>query len=114
MKLKTLVISAVVVMVGLPVAVFVPYYNMTQNTFEATISYQKPSKDGQYNLVGLADDPFDWGEIRNDDEALILKWDSGRLGGKLIPGKKCTMTTYGWRFGLMSLRPNLIEVGKCD
>lgn len=110
---KTAKIAAATVVLATTVPFYI-YYKTTQNTFEATISYQKPGNGTDAkNIVGLSDDPYNWGEVRNDDEPLILKFSSGRLAGRLSPGKKCQITTYGLRSGFFSWRPNVIAVGEC-
>lgn len=113
MTLKGLVLGAALVFVGIPAVGSTVYYLSTQETFEATINQVNRSSTGGTEIL-LAEDPFDWGVIRNEDNIYILKMNSGVLSGKLISGSKCTLTTYGWRNTWFSWKPNLIRIQKCD
>lgn len=112
MKLKSLVLGAALVFVGIPAVGSIGYYLTTQETFEATINQVNRSSTGGTEVL-LADDPFDWGVIRNEDNLFILKMHSGVLSGKLVSGYKCSLTTYGWRNTWFSWKPNLIRVNNC-
>lgn len=112
MKLKSLILGAALVFVGIPAAGSIGFYLATQETFEATINQVNRSSTGGTEIL-LAEDPYDWGVIRNEDNLFILKMNSGVLSGKLISGAKCTLTTYGWRNTWFSWKPNLIRIEKC-
>lgn len=112
MKLQSLLLGAALVFVGIPAAGSIAFYLTTQETFEATINQVNRSSSGGTEIL-LAEDPFDWGVIRNEDNLFILKMNSGVLSGKLISGAKCTLTTYGWRNTWFSWKPNLIRIEKC-
>lgn len=96
----------------LPVSCSVGYYKLTQNTFDATINQVNRTSRGGTEVL-LAQDPYDWGTIKNDDNWAILKFNSGVMSGKLFSGAHCTLTTYGWRNTVLSWKPNLIKVENC-
>jgi hypothetical protein len=112
MKLKTLLIGAVLGLVLLPAAVNVGFYEMTKQTVDVTINRIDKTSDGNY--VYLLKDPYEWGMIRNDDNWWILKRNSGVLMGKLLEGGNCNLTVYGWRFTWLSWAPNLVSVNSCS
>jgi|PlaIllAssembly_1097288.scaffolds.fasta_scaffold00001_120 hypothetical protein len=112
MTLKGLVLGAALVFVVIPAACSIGYYLTTQETFEATINQVNRSSSGGTEVL-LAEDPFEWGVIRNEDNLFILKMNSGVLSGKLVSGAKCTLTTYGWRNTWFSWKPNLVRIEKC-
>lgn len=112
MKLGNLLLAAIFVLFVIPGIASIGFYQITQETFEATINQVNRSSSGVTEVL-LAEDPFEWGVIRNEDNIFILKMNSGVLSGKLISGAKCTLTTYGWRNTWFSWKPNLIRVEKC-
>lgn len=112
MKLYNLLLGAALVFVGIPAVGSIAFYLTTQETFDATINQVNRSSSGGTEVL-LAEDPFDWGVIRNEDNLFIFKMNSGVLSGKLISGAKCTLTTYGWRSVWLSWKPNLIRIEKC-
>ena len=112
MKLKHVLLGAALVFVGIPAVGSLAFYLTTQETFEATINQVNRSSSGGTEVL-LAEDPFEWGVIRNEDNPYILKMNSGVLSGKLISGAKCTLTTYGWRNTWLSWKPNLLRIEKC-
>ncbi len=112
MKLGSLLVGVFMVMVGISAVSSIVYYKTTQETFEATINQVNRSSSGGTEIL-LAEDPFDWGVIQNEDNLFIMKMNSGVLSGKLVSGYKCTLTTYGWRNTWFSWKPNLIRIEKC-
>ena len=113
MKLGTLLAGAFVMFVGIPAAGSFVYYKTTQETFDVVINQvNRSSSEGTEVL--LAEDPYEWGVIRNVDNWFILKRNSGVLSGKLISGAHCNITTYGWRNTWFSWKPNLISINYCE
>lgn len=113
MKLGSLLVGAFVVLVGIPAVSSIVYYNTTQETLDVVINQINRSSDGGTEVL-LAEDPFDWGVIRNEDNWFILKRNSGVLSGKLFSGAHCNITTYGWRNTWFSWKPNLIKINHCN
>lgn len=112
MKLGNLLAITALVFIGLPAVSSIVYYKTTQETLDVVINQvNRSSSEGTEVL--LAEDPYEWGVIRNVDNWFILKRNSGVLSGKLISGAKCTLTTYGWRNTWFSWKPNLIRIEKC-
>ena len=113
MKLGSLVVGAFIVCVVIPAAGSIVYYKTTQQTLDVVINQvNRSSSEGTEVL--LAEDPYEWGVIRNVDNWFILKRNSGVLSGKLISGAHCNITTYGWRNTWFSWKPNLISINYCE
>ena len=112
MKLYQILLGGALVFVGIPGVSSIAYYNLTQNTFDATINQVNRSSEGGTEVL-LAEDPYEWGVIRNVDNPFILKFNSGVMSGKLFSGAKCNLTTYGWRNTWFSWKPNLIRINSC-
>lgn len=113
MKLWHILAGAIFVTTVVPGVASIGYYGLTKNTFDATINQVNRSSSGGTEVL-LADDPYDWGVIRNEDNWWIFKFNSGVLSGKLISGARCNLTTYGWRNTVFSWKPNLISVNRCS
>lgn len=113
MKLGHLLAGAIFVTTIVPGVGSIAFYALTRTTFDATINQVNRSSTGGTEVL-LAEDPFDWGVIRNEDNWWILKTNSGVLSGKLISGAHCNLTTYGWRNTLFSWKPNLVSVNGCN
>lgn len=113
MKLGSLIVGVLVVFVGIPAVSSIVYYKTTQETLDVVINQVNRSSDGGTEVL-LADDPYEWGVIRNEDNWFILKRNSGVLSGKLFSGAHCNITTYGWRNTWFSWKPNLITINHCD
>jgi hypothetical protein len=112
MKLGNLLAITALVFIGLPAVSSIVYYKTTQETLDVVINQvNRSSSEGTEVL--LAEDPYEWGVIRNVDNWFILKRNSGVLSGKLISGAHCNITTYGWRNTWFSWKPNLIRIEKC-
>lgn len=112
MKLGNLLAITALVFIGLPAACSIVYYKATQETLDVVINQVNRSSDGGTEVL-LAEDPFDWGSIRNVDNWYILKRNSGVMSGKLFSGAHCNITTYGWRNTWFSWKPNLIRINSC-
>lgn len=54
----------------------------------------------------------DKGTFENTDSWLELKANSSDIYGKLVPGKKVTITVYGIRFSPMSMYKNIVSLEK--
>lgn len=112
MKLGNLLAAVFVLFVVVPAAGSIVYYKATQQTLDVVINQvNRSSIEGTEVL--LAEDPYDWGVIRNEDNWFILKTNSGVMSGKLVSGARCNITTYGWRNTWFSLKPNLISINRC-
>ena len=114
MKIKFVHLLLIVVLILIVIPGFgsLGFYFLTRNTFDATINQVNRTSTNGTEIL-LAEDPYDWGVIRNEDNIFILKMNSGVLSGKLISGSHCRLTTYGWRNTWFSWKPNLVSVQGC-
>lgn len=106
-NLKAILVIALVI--GLWGALNVGYKSLFQNEIIATVSSLSQTDNHKRVFV---DDDHGYGMVFNDDSLFLLKWDSGTVHGKLIPGHKYRMTVVGVRFEFFSMAPNILSVTK--
>lgn len=79
----------------------------------ATVEYEQitvtdkeriTASDSSYYLVFTEE-----GSYQNSDSLWHWKWDSSELYGELQVGSTYNVTTYGWRFGFLSMYPNIVD-----
>lgn len=109
---KYLVGAVVVVFVALIAFAVVQYYDEDTHV-DCVVS----SKDRTQNQDGSSDARVyteNCGTFRVGDTWIKGEFNSADTYGSIEEGETYTFTTIGWRFGLLSQFPNIIEVEEVD
>ncbi|MFY0656177.1 MAG: hypothetical protein JXR12_05330 [Neptunomonas phycophila] len=90
------------------------YAYFSDNTFTAKlVRMETPNEVGRsgptVHMLYFKDDAGTPYVIQNDDSFLRWKWNSKDYRASEI-GKQYTITTQGYRFGLFSIQPNLLDM----
>lgn len=86
-------------------------YLASEVTVTETVNHKERIYDGKTSkwLVFT-----DGGEYEVVDSLLYFDWRSSSRYNSLEIDKTCTFTKVGWRLGVMSMYPNIVEVESCD
>lgn len=94
-----------VAIVGYPMA-----YLSTERDTTITVTDKERinTREDSYYLVFAEE-----GEFKVDDSLLYFDWRASSRYNALKVDSKCNVTMVGWRLGILSMYPNIVNVGVC-
>lgn len=113
MRVIFAIVMALISVVWIPI--YTLYYLSTERVVTAKIVdkervVQGYGKDASSRFLVFTDQ----GEFEVVDSLLYFDWRASSRYGSLIEDSTCVMTVVGWRWGFLSLYPNVVEVHNCQ
>lgn len=113
--------SSVIGTIGLVAAaalVIISQYVWIAVTSDTYAGYQVTEKEsiakGSEGMMVYVKKGEDYREFENDNNYLLLKFDSRNLQNRLEVGKCFNVTAYGWRVGFLGMYENIRKIEPVD
>ena len=108
--MKGIIIAAVILVIAIFTFNIASYFHTETFTSKVTGKERITKQSGKDNIESFYLVYTDKGTIKLEDDLMRGNWESSDVYGRLKPDSTYTFTVSGYRFGFLSMYPNIIEV----
>lgn len=108
--MKGIIITAVVLVIAIITLNIVSYVHTSTVTATVTGKERITQQSGKDNIESFYLVYTDKGTMKLEDDLMRGNWESSDVYGRLKNDSTYTFTVSGYRFGFLSMYPNIIEV----
>ena len=108
--MKGIIITAAVLVIAILTFNIVSYVHTSTVTATVTGKERIINQSGQDNIESFYLVYTDKGTMKLEDDLIRGNWESSDVYGRLKNDSTYTFTVSGYRFGFLSMYPNIIEV----